>query len=180
MAGSRVALVTDHAAQWESVAGHLGQVLGKPLFVTDYSLIRDVLGLDTDGLLLAGVSRPEDVEAATSLVQDVRLQKLAPRVVLVEGPSKLGGKQPANGPRQLTGRTMTDHIVVFDGNPRLIGQTVTARIEEASSFTLYGRVETSELCGPAHHEERASDGILQLIDNPSHLPAKHRIGLPLV
>ena len=27
------------------------------------------------------------------------------------------------GPVQLTGRTRTDHIVVFDGNPRLAGQT---------------------------------------------------------
>jgi hypothetical protein len=39
---------------------------------------------------------------------------------------------------------MTDHIVVFDANPRLIGQTVTVHIDEASPFTLYGRVETSE------------------------------------
>ena len=44
--------------------------------------------------------------------------------VLVEGPSKAeqkagGGRQPPNaGPIQLTGRTMTDHIVVFEGNER--------------------------------------------------------------
>ena len=31
------------------------------------------------------------------------------------------------GSTQLTGRTMTDHIVVFDGTRRLIGQTVTVR-----------------------------------------------------
>ena len=44
--------------------------------------------------------------------------------VLVEGPSKVGERQPAGGVRQLTGRTMTDHIVVFDGHDRLIGQTL--------------------------------------------------------
>ena len=44
--------------------------------------------------------------------------------VLVEGPSKTASKQRrAPGRAQLTGRTMTDHIVVFDGNERLIGQT---------------------------------------------------------
>ena len=62
--------------------------------------------------------------------------------ILVEGVSKHGERQTGSGPRQLTGRTMTDHIVVFDGNPRLIGQTVGAVIREATSFTLYGAVET--------------------------------------
>src|SRR5262249_30958561 len=41
--------------------------------------------------------------------------------VLVEGPSKNALKHDeATGPIQLTGRTMTDHIVVFEGNERLI------------------------------------------------------------
>jgi tRNA-2-methylthio-N6-dimethylallyladenosine synthase len=66
--------------------------------------------------------------------------------VLVEGPSKVGERQPA-GVRQLTGRTMTDHIVVFDGHDRLIGQTLTVHIREASPFTLYGAAETGEVPG---------------------------------
>ncbi len=63
--------------------------------------------------------------------------------VLVEGPSKLGLKQKT-GPVQLCGRTMTDHIVVFDGNPRLIGSTVEIDIHEASPFTLFGKVKTND------------------------------------
>ena len=48
--------------------------------------------------------------------------------VLVEGFSRLG--QKATGPvRQLVGRALTDHIVVFDGTDRLIGQTVSVRCE---------------------------------------------------
>ncbi len=86
MAGSRVALVTDHPSQTEPLAAYLGQVQGRPLFVTGYGMIRDHLGLDTDGLILAAVSRAEEVEAAAHLVQDARLQKLPPRVVLVEWP----------------------------------------------------------------------------------------------
>jgi tRNA-2-methylthio-N6-dimethylallyladenosine synthase len=66
--------------------------------------------------------------------------------VLVEGPSKVGERQPA-GVRQLTGRTMTDHIVVFDGHDRLIGQTLKVHIREASPFTLYGVAETGEVGG---------------------------------
>jgi tRNA-2-methylthio-N6-dimethylallyladenosine synthase len=65
--------------------------------------------------------------------------------VLVEGPSKLALKQePAAGLRQLTGRTRTDHIVVFDGPERLIGELVSVRIEAATAFTLFGRVESAD------------------------------------
>jgi tRNA-2-methylthio-N6-dimethylallyladenosine synthase len=73
--------------------------------------------------------------------------------VLVEGPSRIG--QKADGPvRQLTGRTMTDHIVVFDGTDRLVGQTVAVAVEDASPFTLYGRPVTAEVVGAT---ERSRD-----------------------
>ncbi len=74
--------------------------------------------------------------------------------VLVEGPSKnelkaSGGRQTneSSGPKQLTGRTTTDHIVVFEGNERLIGRTVQVRVEEATAFTLFGTVVTHERVG---------------------------------
>jgi len=78
--------------------------------------------------------------------------------VLVEGPSKVALKQkdPPGGPVQLTGRSPTDHIVVFDGNSRLIGQTVQVAVEEATSFTLFGTVQTREHIGvdqPRHDDE---------------------------
>ncbi len=67
--------------------------------------------------------------------------------VLVEGPSRREQSHLASGEhdsatlvKQLTGRTMTDHIVVFDGTDRLIGQTVRLAITDSSPFTLYGDV----------------------------------------
>ncbi len=68
--------------------------------------------------------------------------------VLVEGPSKTARKDAGrSGPVQLTGRTPTDHIVVFDGNERLVGRMVAVFIEAATSFTLFGRVLTGEQVG---------------------------------
>jgi tRNA-2-methylthio-N6-dimethylallyladenosine synthase len=68
--------------------------------------------------------------------------------VLVEGPSKNAQKAGASsGPVQLTGRTSTDHIVVFDGNPRLAGELVQVAIHEATPFTLFGEVLTGEHIG---------------------------------
>ncbi len=69
--------------------------------------------------------------------------------VLVEGPSKAAAKRedegPGRGPKQLTGRTTCDRIVVFEGNERLIGQTARVEVEDASPVTLFGRVVTSDL-----------------------------------
>jgi tRNA-2-methylthio-N6-dimethylallyladenosine synthase len=68
--------------------------------------------------------------------------------VLVEGPSKWSQKQADDGPLlQLVGRTKCDRIVVFTGNRRQIGQLLPVTIQDASAFTLFGSVETSEV-GP--------------------------------
>jgi tRNA-2-methylthio-N6-dimethylallyladenosine synthase len=92
--------------------------------------------------------------------------------VLVEGYSrtftKSGGDPDLAGPKQLTGRSMTDHIVVFDGNERLIGRTVRVKVEGASSFTLFGTIETGEQVGVTGDGGVASAGPVG------------RIGLPVV
>lgn len=85
--------------------------------------------------------------------------------VLVEGPSRVGERRPP-GVRQLTGRTMTDHIVVFDGHERLVGQTLTVRVKEASPFTLYGAADSAEVAAG------------ELI--PREPGPIRRVGLPLV
>jgi tRNA-2-methylthio-N6-dimethylallyladenosine synthase len=91
--------------------------------------------------------------------------------VLVEGPSKTALKHDSGtGPRQLTGRTMTDHIVVFDGNERLIGRTVSVAITEATAFTLFGTVVTGEQVGSA------SRGLAP----PEEAPLARRFSLPVV
>lgn len=68
--------------------------------------------------------------------------------VLVEGPSKSAAKKAAtnraeDGPLlQLTGRTMCDRIVVFEGNRRQIGETLPVTVYEANAHTLFGQVVT--------------------------------------
>ena len=62
--------------------------------------------------------------------------------VLVEGPSKAAQKRAAGVGEavQLAGRSVRDHIVVFDGPQTLAGQILPVRIEKADAFTLYGRL----------------------------------------
>jgi tRNA-2-methylthio-N6-dimethylallyladenosine synthase len=95
--------------------------------------------------------------------------------VLVEGLSKTAlklGHSP--GPVQLTGRTPTDHIVVFQGDERLIGQLASVEIQEATAFTLFGTVVTQERPGS---QLRFAGAAPEAAVIP---PGKVRIGLPLV
>src|SRR5262249_7114761 len=95
--------------------------------------------------------------------------------VLVEGLSKAALKaNGASGPKQLTGRTMTDHIVVFDGNERLVGRTVAVQVREASSFTLFGDVLTGEQVGVEGEKEMAS------AEPPHDEKQGQRFALPLI
>ena len=133
------------------------------------------------------------VQNANSLA-DHRAQIGKTVEVLVEGPSKRGGG--SGGPvKQLTGRAMTDHIVVFDGTARLIGQSIRVQVEDASSFTLYGRVLTGEHVGDASGFAFTPDGGTRTADaeeapaypvpldaitgEPTPPARPGRIGLPL-
>jgi tRNA-2-methylthio-N6-dimethylallyladenosine synthase len=90
--------------------------------------------------------------------------------VLVEGPSKnaFQHKETARA-LQMTGRTRTDHIVVFDGDERMTGQTVNVAIDEATSFTLFG----TSLAASCDFPDGNSPGGVALSESM-------RIGLPLV
>ena len=70
--------------------------------------------------------------------------------VLIEGLSKAGAKhaEPDQPQVQLTGRTMCDRIVVFEGNRRQIGETLPVTIYDANAHTLFGTVVTQHV-GPA-------------------------------
>ena len=98
--------------------------------------------------------------------------------VLVEGPSKNAYKHDHGPLVQLTGRTMTDHIVCFDGNERLTGHTVQVKIDEATSFTLFGTVVTGERVGVADHCYGPESLPLALL--PETAGKKPRIELPLL
>ncbi len=66
--------------------------------------------------------------------------------VLIEGPSKASEKRDDTGMRlQLTGRTMCDRIVVFEGNRRQIGQTLPVIIFDANAHTLFGEMVTQHV-----------------------------------
>jgi tRNA-2-methylthio-N6-dimethylallyladenosine synthase len=69
--------------------------------------------------------------------------------VLVEGPSDRAKNrgEDSGDILQLTGRTTDDRIVVFDGNPRLIGEIIPLAIYDVSPHTLFGAVVTQEV-GP--------------------------------
>jgi tRNA-2-methylthio-N6-dimethylallyladenosine synthase len=76
--------------------------------------------------------------------------------ILVEGPSKKAKRRGDDGPLvQMTGRTMCDRIVVYDGNRRHAGQLLSVTISDASSHTLIGHVRTVHT-GPEVYQLQAT------------------------
>lgn len=68
--------------------------------------------------------------------------------VLIEGPSKQAAKtDKGQDVLQLVGRTHCDRIVVFEGNRRLVGQTLPILIYDVTPFTLIGNVKTEHQVG---------------------------------
>jgi len=61
--------------------------------------------------------------------------------VLVEGPSKKADKR-SDDALQLTGRTICDRIVVFDGTRRLVGEILAVAVRDCTAHTLIGEVVT--------------------------------------
>ena len=79
--------------------------------------------------------------------------------VLVEGYSKSARKAHHGGQelsselhRQFVGRTPSDLIMVFDGDPEHIGALVNVYVESVSSLTLFGRIKS--VVSPARAETR--------------------------
>ncbi len=67
---------------------------------------------------------------------------------------------------QLVGRTMHDHIVVFDAPARLTGAVVRVQIEQATPHTLIGRIESVVLAPPGG-SARAAEGVPLPVISPS-------------
>jgi tRNA-2-methylthio-N6-dimethylallyladenosine synthase len=69
-----------------------------------------------------------------------------PRVggALQESQSSQGSQAGCDDHPQLVGRTMCDRIVVFDGNPRMIGGFVDVHVYDCTQTTLLGTIITRE------------------------------------
>ncbi|MBI1913805.1 MAG: sigma-54-dependent Fis family transcriptional regulator [Planctomycetes bacterium] len=91
MPGPRLVLVADDQRLANAIQTRLVQALGRPALLCRTDSCRDHLGPQTDGLLLLALALPCDPEPVQYLVQEVRLQKLPPPVLVVagDGPDEL-------------------------------------------------------------------------------------------
>ncbi|MCL2119871.1 MAG: tRNA (N6-isopentenyl adenosine(37)-C2)-methylthiotransferase MiaB, partial [Planctomycetaceae bacterium] len=67
-------------------------------------------------------------------------EPIATTLVQIDLPDSTPGTTPdKQGTVQLTGHTLCDRIVVFDGPPSLVGQILPVKIVQAAPFTLFGK-----------------------------------------
>src|SRR5260221_14515118 len=93
-------------------------------------------------VLVEGLSKAARKEAAEH-------ESAAERTEPQTEPSSVGGSTPADGAAsdphpQLVGRTRCDRIVVFDGNPRLVGSLTHVHVDDCTTTTLIGSIVTRE------------------------------------
>ncbi len=84
MAVSCIALIAPDPDSGRSVSAYLAEEIGHPLTSWTYDTASDLLGPDEDGLLIAVRRSAEDERAVGHLVQDLSLQQLPARVVVVD------------------------------------------------------------------------------------------------
>jgi two-component system response regulator HydG len=75
MSGSRLALVADDARLASAIGSHLQKALGQAAFVCKFGSIRELLGPDTDGVVVLAASSPADVKQILRLVQEITLEQ---------------------------------------------------------------------------------------------------------
>ena len=105
-----------------------------------------LIGRDFE-VLVEGLSKSAKKEAAAAATAAI------PQHEPQFEPSIIGGSAPAatdcgsssdDEHPQLVGRTRCDRIVVFDGNPRLVGNLTQVHIYDCTPTTLIGSIVTSE------------------------------------
>jgi tRNA-2-methylthio-N6-dimethylallyladenosine synthase len=105
-------------------------------FIFRYSKRKDTPAAEMDDQLPERVKeeRNQDLLKQINAITTAKNEALVGQrlEVLCEGPSR-------NNPDTLSGRTRTNRVVIFDGDPqRLAGQLFDVNIERSTGFTLYG------------------------------------------
>ena len=104
-------------------------------FIFRYSKRRDTPAAEMPGQVDESVkeARNQDLLSVVNFLAHTRNDALVGTSVqvLCEGPSK-------TNPDRLMGRTRTNKIIIFDGQPRHVGQLFDVYISRATGFSLYG------------------------------------------
>ncbi len=110
-------------------------------FVFRYSQRRDTPAATMDSQLSEEIKEARNQDLLSVVNAHAKAKHAAlvgQRVeILCEGPSK-------TNLLRLTGRTLGNKIVVFEGNPRQIGQVFEVQVVHSSGFTLYGECDVAE------------------------------------
>jgi two-component system response regulator HydG len=84
MHGSRLILGANDDRLGTAIQANLQKTLGEPAFTCRLDLLRDRLGQAAGGLVLLAAKEPADVDLIRCLVQEICLQNLQLKVVLIE------------------------------------------------------------------------------------------------
>jgi transcriptional regulator with PAS, ATPase and Fis domain len=85
VSGSRLVLVATDQRFASAVQSHVKKTLSQRVFPCRFGRVLNLLGPDTDGVLLLGAVSPHDTEPIRRLVQEIRLREWPPAVIVLAG-----------------------------------------------------------------------------------------------
>src|SRR2546428_9049936 len=141
MSGSRLALVADDARLASAIGSHLEKALGQTAFVCKFESIRDLLGPDTDGVLVLAASSPADAKEILRLVQEISLQHFPPTILVLAG-------EAATSANELT--SLQSHIcrqIQWPQQAAMLVTLVKERMGRGQAFTDIGEKSLEEVIG---------------------------------
>jgi len=83
MSGNRLALVADDPRLANAIGTYLKKSLGLTPYGCKFAAIREILGPDTDGVLVLVAGSPTDIKTVVRLVREISLQKWPPVILVV-------------------------------------------------------------------------------------------------
>jgi tRNA-2-methylthio-N6-dimethylallyladenosine synthase len=108
-------------------------------------------------LALQNTISEEDNAALIGQDFEILVEGLSKAALKESEPDSVASHEQGDDPHpQLVGRTRCDRIVVFDGNPRLIGSLTRVHVYDCSPTTLLGTIVTREV-------QHAANGLLPIL-----------------
>jgi two-component system, NtrC family, response regulator HydG len=105
-----LALAGNDPALLRAIQHHLHKAIGQNAFICSLDAVTDLLGPETDGLLVLVAAAPADTNTIHALVREIHLHKLSARLMLLETEESAEGRALADLDAYTSGRlSWPDH-----------------------------------------------------------------------
>jgi transcriptional regulator with PAS, ATPase and Fis domain len=166
MSDSGLAVVANDAGFAKAIQTPLRNCLGAPVVRCRFDAIREYLGLDADGVLVLVCLSAADVQEATALVREIRLQQWPTQILILEAEAAFHGQDLTSLTASIAGRFVW---------PRAAPEFLREVHRLAVGRKGFRRPKHSSLEEGIRHQLQSQTPCLALLARPLALAASHDV-----